>query len=70
MKLFVLFLMVCCSLGYAQNSKVLIVGDSWAQQQYSDIVQCFEHIGVMRTSHKLHNKASFADNGHSPYQKG
>lgn len=25
-------------LGWAQNAKVLIVGDSWAQQQYSDMV--------------------------------
>jgi len=32
------FLLLCSSLGYAQNSKVLIVGDSWAQQQYSDQV--------------------------------
>jgi hypothetical protein len=70
MRIVLLFLVVYSSIGYAQNSKVLIVGDSWAQQQYSDLVQCFEHIGVMRTSHKLHNKASFADNGHSPYQKG
>lgn len=36
MKLVGLFLLVCSSLAYAQNSKVLIVGDSWAQQQYSD----------------------------------
>ena len=70
MRIVLLFLVVYSSIGYARNSKVLIVGDSWAQQQYSDLVQCFEHIGVMRTSHKLHNKASFADNGHSPYQKG
>ena len=39
MKLIILiYLTVGSIVGYAQNSKVLIVGDSWAQQQYSDLV--------------------------------
>lgn len=42
MKLIIAFCLTVGSIvGYARNSKVLIVGDSWAQQQYSDLVQCF-----------------------------
>ncbi len=31
-------LLLCAATVYGQNNKVLIVGDSWAQQQYSDLV--------------------------------
>lgn len=37
MKYYYIFCLIICTLSVeAQNSKVLIVGDSWAQQQYSD----------------------------------